>query len=451
MRFSDSFPPRPPRLAELIPILISALLLPAAPSSVRGQMRMLSADTPFELSVSQGVEEQQGQVIIVQAAIDYRSLVFLKQDGGFKARYRVYVDLGRPMSGLSRGDVWEESVSVASYKETRSSNLKSTVRRSFPAAPGDYTVKVIIEVLDTTRRFEREGRIKIVGVGGGKIRLSTPVFNMPANDRPEDKPPAGELAFSICALPSANGFQALPGGVFLDFRSWMRIYFETISEPGDPRAAECTISAKITDAGGRTVAYNRQSVALSTTGQSGFCADLNVDRLQVGFYTLSLAAEIPGSGTRTSVQEPFVILLNGSMLKENFSSLLSLLSIVAEREELAGLENAPPEERESMWYAFWKERDPTRMTGVNEGLSEFLRRVRYAVGAFSRKRPGWETDMGRVFIRNGDPDRITDRAGNQFAAGSSYQLWYYDSKGLVYIFENTMGGGEYRLVDTQMF
>jgi len=448
MRFSDYFPPR---RAALIPILISALLPPAAPSSVRGQMRMLSADTPFELSVSQGVEEQQGQVIIVQAAIDYRSLVFLKRDGGFEARYRVYVDLGRAMRGLPRGDVWEETVSVASYKETRSSNLKSTVRRSFQATPGDYSVKVIIEVLDTTRRFERESRIKIVGVGGGKIRLSTPAFHMPANDRPAGKPPAGELAFSICAQPSENGFQALPGGVFLDFRSWMRIYFETISEPGDPRAAGCTISAKITDAGGRTVAYNRQSVALSTSGQSGFCADLNVDHLQVGFYTLSLAAEIPGSGTRTSVQEPFVILLNSSMLKENFSSLLSLLSIVAERDELAGLENAPPEERESMWYAFWKERDPTRTTGVNEGLSEFLRRVRHAVGTFSRKRPGWETDMGRVFIRNGDPDRITDRAGNQFASGSNYQLWYYDSKGLVYIFENTIGGGEYRLVDTQMY
>ncbi|HSG28783.1 MAG TPA: hypothetical protein VLA34_09905, partial [Candidatus Krumholzibacterium sp.] len=59
--------------------------------------------------------------------------------------------------------------------------------------------------------------------------------------------------------------------------------------------------------------------------------------------------------------------------------------------------------------------------------------------------------MGKVFIRNGNPDRITDRAGNQYAMGSAYQLWYYDSKGLVYIFQNTMGGGEYRLIDTQMY
>ncbi len=451
MLCNDSARPRLPGRILFLSMTIPVLVLAAIPSSIRGQLRMHSADTPFELSVSQKIDGEEGRTIVVHAAIDHRSLVFLRKAGNYQARYRVYIDLGREMRGLPRGDVWEETVSVGSYEETRSSNLKSVIKRSFRAEPGEYRVKVIIEVLDASRRFERESRIRIAEAGSGKIQLSTPVFYIPEKDRSAEKPPAGELVFSICRPPSDNGFQSLPGGVFLDFRSWMRIYFETIFPPGDDMAAGCVISAKITDSRGRTVTYNRQRVAAPAPGQPGYCIDLNVDRLPIGFYNLSLVAEVPGSDTRTSAQEPFVILLNGGMLSEHFTVLMELLSIVAEKEDLADLENAGPEMREDRWYAFWKKRDPTRTTGLNEGLSEFLRRLKYALGTFSRTRPGWETDMGRVFIRNGNPDRITDRSGNQFAMGSEYQLWYYDSLGLVYIFQNTMGGGEYRLLDTQMY
>ena len=112
---------------------------------------------------------------------------------------------------------------------------------------------------------------------------------------------------------------------------------------------------------------------------------------------------------------------------------------------------AAPIDRKTEWELFWERRDPTLSENVNEGLGEFLRRVKYALRAFSKSRPGWETDMGKVFIKYGNPNRITDRSGNQYAIGSNYQLWYYDSLGLVYIFQNTMGGGEYRLIDTQIY
>jgi hypothetical protein len=32
----------------------------------------------------------------------------------------------------------------------------------------------------------------------------------------------------------------------------------------------------------------------------------------------------------------------------------------------------------------------------------------------------------------------------------NYQLWYYYSKGVVYVFEDAIGTGEYRLLTTEM-
>ena len=55
--------------------------------------------------------------------------------------------------------------------------------------------------------------------------------------------------------------------------------------------------------------------------------------------------------------------------------------------------------------------------------------------------------MGRIYIRHGPPDNSVDRDGPTL--GSRYRIWYYYSKGLAFIFEDTMGSGLYRLYDTR--
>ena len=124
-----------------------------------------------------------------------------------------------------------------------------------------------------------------------------------------------------------------------------------------------------------------------------------------------------------------------------------MLSIIAEEDEIAAFAKVAPDERPGEWVRFWKRRDSNPRTEENEELGEFLSRLRYVIKTFSRFRHGWETDRGRVYIRYGPPDKIVDREGRSL--GSSYKLWYYYSRNIVYVFEDTLGTGEFRLKTAQ--
>jgi len=65
-------------------------------------------------------------------------------------------------------------------------------------------------------------------------------------------------------------------------------------------------------------------------------------------------------------------------------------------------------EREIFIEAFWKQRDPSPGTPRNEFKEEHYGRLSYANQHFGRgtPRPGWITDMGRVYIVLGPPNNI---------------------------------------------
>jgi len=57
---------------------------------------------------------------------------------------------------------------------------------------------------------------------------------------------------------------------------------------------------------------------------------------------------------------------------------------------------------------FWRRRDPSAGTAVNEAREAFLKRVAIANQHYGRSglEPGMFSDMGRVFIRYGEPSEI---------------------------------------------
>ena len=76
---------------------------------------------------------------------------------------------------------------------------------------------------------------------------------------------------------------------------------------------------------------------------------------------------------------------------------------VAPQTELQAWESATGPERESLWRAFWNERDSNPATIANERLVEHYRRVMYARVHFSRGRQPYDR-RGEIYIRYGAPD-----------------------------------------------
>lgn len=69
------------------------------------------------------------------------------------------------------------------------------------------------------------------------------------------------------------------------------------------------------------------------------------------------------------------------------------------------------EERENFIKTFWKRRDPTPDTPVNEYREEHHRRLAYADKNYFEGRAGWRTDRGRVYIMFGPPDLMETNPG----------------------------------------
>jgi GWxTD domain-containing protein len=96
---------------------------------------------------------------------------------------------------------------------------------------------------------------------------------------------------------------------------------------------------------------------------------------------------------------------------------------------------------------FWKRRDPTPETLINEFRQEHVRRFEEANRLFTQaKREGWKTDLGRVFIVYGKPDEV-ERHANQIDL-RPYEVWYYFNieGGVQFIFGDLDGFGNYTLI-----
>jgi GWxTD domain-containing protein len=303
-------------------------------------------------------------------------------------------------------------------------------------------------VIDTSLRLEQTKEIRIVGRGEGKLELAEPVFTISKVRSSIDKPPRGEILLTACEASGDAGVRVIPGASFAEFDAWLRVVYNLVAPPPDTISDRYRVSISVKDHKGELVLYNRKRVQTRETGLLTFCIEFNVDEFHMGDYILSTIVERPGTEEQTSVEAHFAILLNRSIFGDNFDEALEILSIIAEEDELADLTRAPEEERVDAWLRFWKKRDPTPSTEGNEEMEQFLARVNYAIKNFSKFRPGWKTDRGRIYIKFGEPDKVINTDGKML--GSRIQYWIYYSQGLAYVFEDSSGMGEYQLLTTQM-
>ncbi len=404
--------------------------------------------SPFSLSVGQTLDDEGRSSLVIDMTIPYRRLVFFKRGNVYEARFRLYVTIRGEKKKQLSGEVWEESVIAADYEQTRSASAVKSVRRNFPAVPGEYDVEATIEVIDTSLRYTGQRSISILGRESGRFRLADPVFFTPAAGTEFRRPSDGEIVVAPCTEPEASDFKPNSDAVYADVGVWPHVVFNLLSPTETIDNREYTVSTRMADVRGNLVLYNRVYLRTSESGYQRLCMDAGVDDLMIGNYEISVAVEVPGTNQRAVSKGRFTVLLNRGSLGGYFRETMKLLSLYADEDELKELAGSTPENRVQAWNRFWLRRDPNPSSEVNEDLGEFLRRLDIILRLFSDFRPGWQTDRGRIYMRYGQPDDIVDRQGRTF--GTTYQLWYYYSRGIVYIFEDMLGTGDFRLLDTRM-
>ncbi len=134
------------------------------------------------------------------------------------------------------------------------------------------------------------------------------------------------------------------------------------------------------------------------------------------------------------------------------------LEYIATPSELNVLKDAPLNDRDSLWYAFWAQHDPTPNTRYNEKEVEYFERIEYSEKHFSHGDKGWRSDRGRIYVQFGQPDEIQRRPYELYAPPidpmesivvfyDSYEIWSYYKTNRQYVFGDRTGLGEYVLLN----
>jgi GWxTD domain-containing protein len=108
------------------------------------------------------------------------------------------------------------------------------------------------------------------------------------------------------------------------------------------------------------------------------------------------------------------------------------------------------QERDAFIADFWRRRDLTPATPVNEAKEEHYRRIAYANQRFASSIPGWKTDRGHVYILFGPPDVIESHPTGTTDT-YPYDAWLYRrmegiGENVTIEFMDPTLTGEYRLV-----
>jgi len=140
-------------------------------------------------------------------------------------------------------------------------------------------------------------------------------------------------------------------------------------------------------------------------------------------------------------------------LAPKYKDFLKLTSyIILSQEKNVFMVLQTDRDREVFIDRFWKQRDPTPGTPLNEFKDEMIKRFLYAEKFYGRgtSREGWTTDMGRIHMILGEPTSKHNFHG--LRAIHPTEVWYYygdKAKGLPtyfgLVFFKKKGIGEFKL------
>ena len=120
--------------------------------------------------------------------------------------------------------------------------------------------------------------------------------------------------------------------------------------------------------------------------------------------------------------------------------------IITQSERTAFLRLTTNEERDKFVVQFWERRNPNP-GAPNKFKEEHYRRLAHANKHFASGVPGWQTDMGHIYIVYGPPEEIE---AHPRAGGGMTEIWlYHHVEGVgdnaTITFVDSTGRGDYRL------
>ncbi len=428
--------------------------------------------------------DSSGPVLDVYVRIPPATLAALAHDTTGAGRLRVTARLRGAYGG---GQTLERSDDFDLVPGDTARGFGKVVALRFPSAPGRHRLAVRVEDLLYRRRLPFGRALNSARVEGE--------MTVPGDD-------AGRALSDIEFVWAEEGGAARPafergGRTFLPdperlyglFQSEVRVAFVARAAPGAARPWHWQV--RVLD-GARQVVAERESTGAAGTRLYAQAA-VGIAGRPAGRYEAEVKVWQEGDATPLRRSSPFSVAWQAGSWLRNPRDIEDDVHFLLDADSEEAFATLSPGEQESYLDDFWQKRDPTPGTEVNEARAVFQARVHYANQHWSHPGlgKGMFSDMGRVYIRYGEPTEIVtqviptgdetvdlmisqlsvneDRAIgdiNQKGPGGdtrAFELWTYTGpiglppdadpaaagrvrqKRLVFLFVDERGLGDYRL------
>ena len=414
--------------------------------------------------------EFQQTVVKTFVEFPYSALTPTGSGPGAQLSYRIVVKVADSTGLTLMEQPWRGHADALFRNDPRATGSEMF---EFPVKAGRYALTVTVED----------------SVGGGKLTRTVPVEGFAT------RPAASDLVVSSLMRVAGPGDTVPVGGEWRRGSTVVRaaadVTLDPIHEdrgslyylleayttrpdsgpPGTVQADTGALSVKVVDSVGKVLVQTPATPVVLGGGGGILRGQLPLTGLPEGAYQLEALLDVGGVKTERSASFRMGS-LQAALDQDARTRELTLvpdsgyfgaMDEGALDEAFAPLDYvAKPEDHLNVWrrgltvgakrsflVQFWARRDPTPGTPKNEARERFYGLIALANQKFTERganaRPGWRSDRGRIFIKNGDP---ADRLQRQnIGTAQPYEVWRYSvGRDRWYIFVDRSGFGAFQLV-----
>jgi GWxTD domain-containing protein len=372
----------------------------------------------------------------------------------FKRRGEVLIELFDSLEVSKARDIIPFEIAAETSEQKLPTKQWYQGIASFTVPPGPYKIIFELDDLESERKYlNKDLSIRAVRIGARDSKTSSPLFiywsGQPASDTIMSQNFGGNLLFG---RKGALFFQLASSN---DVDKPLRVEYTFSTRQSRFQDPEIILS----DTAHYVMLKNMSPVPIGGPDSIGYVLTPVVSEKSVSIIVPLLTEKLPLRPLDLIVKvrrDTAEIKLTKSLQMVWPEMPLSLrdvdfaidaLRYITREEQRDSIKRGSLEDRRKKLEEFWKAKDKTPETAYNEVMTEYYRRVDYAVKNFGtlREVDGSKSDRGRIYILHGPPtkiDRTLDPSGFQ-------EVWSYENLGKKFIFIDKTKSGKYELVATQ--
>ncbi|MBK7105862.1 MAG: GWxTD domain-containing protein [Ignavibacteriae bacterium] len=328
----------------------------------------------------------------------------------------------------------------------------------FNLKAGSYNIDISVE--DITNKNSRKDYSESINVNPlsrnsiaiSDIELATRIVNENANKN---------------SIFYKNTLEVFPNpSIIYSDKSPVLFYYAELYNLKNNSSPKINLEKKLFDSKNNLIYETSKEVHTNRTSivEAGI---INLKKYPTDTYTLVLKITDDNSKKYTTSSKKFFFVNPGISVAKNSKSSLNYINtefgvleleecddlfekskIIADKFELEEYKKFDSlEKKREFLFNFWKKRDESPETQLNEFKKIYLSRIEVANSRYrTLSTPGYKTDRGRVYLLYGEPDEI-DRFPNETDT-KPYEIWAFNSieGGVVFIFGDFSGYGLYELL-----